>query len=181
MSVDRWHSEDASTEDNANKQPVHVFHGFTAGGERQYEIHWRRARQGSMKECLARFHGSEQAKRLRDATKTAKRPGGVAVGKRLLKKFLCPCVRVRGASECDDYLTTAATINLPKWNKARKSLHREAEIKGVVCPCRMHTQARAGQPELLNRYNLNLTPLQRAHPPRHRHRSRSRHARSHTS
>ena len=81
----------------------------------------------------------------------------MTVGKRLLKKFLCPCVRVRGASEYDNYLTTAATINLPKWNKARKSWLREADTKGVVCQCRMHTQARAGQPELLDRYDLTLT------------------------
>jgi hypothetical protein len=105
-----------------------------------------------MKECLARFHESEQATKLREATKTPKRPGGVVVGKGLLKKFLCACVRVRGASECDDYLATAATINLPKWNKARKSWHREAETKGVVCNCRMHTQARTQQPELLDTY-----------------------------
>jgi hypothetical protein len=110
-----------------------------------------------MQECLARFHGSEQAKRLRDATKTATRPDGVAVGNRLLRKCRCPCVRVRGASECDDYLTTAATINLPKWNKARKTWLRDAATKGVVCQCRMHTQARAGQPALLDRYNLTLT------------------------
>ena len=37
-----WHSEDASTEDNANKQTIHVFHGFDERGDRRYEIHWRR-------------------------------------------------------------------------------------------------------------------------------------------
>eukprot|EP00966_Prymnesium_polylepis_P003671 84101-Prymnesium_polylepis.2 len=43
-----WHTEDGSTEDNVNKQPIHVFHGFDEQGNRQYEIHWRRARVGSM-------------------------------------------------------------------------------------------------------------------------------------
>ena len=55
-----WHTEEASTEDNQNKQPIRVFHGFNTAGERQYEIHWRRARIGSMKECLERFQKSDQ-------------------------------------------------------------------------------------------------------------------------
>merc|ERR1712185_643792 len=93
-----WHSEEASTEDNANKQPIHVFHGFDELGERQYEIHWRRARVGSMKECLERFHASEQAKKLREATSRPNLPDGVKVGRSLLKRFRCPCVRVRDAS-----------------------------------------------------------------------------------
>ena len=147
-----WHTEEASTEDNANKQPIHVFHGFNDLGERQYEIHWRRARIGSMKECLERFHNSEQAKALREQTRTAKRPQGVVVGKSLLKKFRCPCVRVRDTSECDDHITTAAAVNLPKWNRARQSWHREAKEKGVVCPCRMHQLEREGKSELLDSY-----------------------------
>ena len=147
-----WHSEEASTEDNANKQPIHVFHGFDELGERQYEIHWRRARIGSMKECLERFHKSEQAKTLAEQTKTAKRPNGVVVGVKLLKKFRCSCVRVRDASECDDHVTTAAAVNLPKWNRARQNWHREAKEKGVACSCRMHRLAREGDSTLLNSY-----------------------------
>ena len=147
-----WHSEDASTEDNANKQPIHVFHGFNDLGERQYEIHWRRARIGTMQECLERFHKSDQAKALREQTKTTNRPQGVVLGKSLLKKFRCPCVRVRDASECDDHITTAAAVNLPKWNRARQSWHREAKEKGTVCSCRMHQLEREGKPELLNSY-----------------------------
>jgi hypothetical protein len=30
-----WHTEDASTEDNQNKQPIRVFHGFNEAGERR--------------------------------------------------------------------------------------------------------------------------------------------------
>ena len=147
-----WHSEDASTEDNANKQPIHVFHGFNSAGDRQYELHWRRARIGSMKECLVRFHASEQASKLREQTKRPKLPNGVSVGKTMLKKYRCQCVRVRGASECDDHLTTAVTVNLPRWHKARLSWHRDAKEKGVVCQCRMHVLERAGKPELLEAY-----------------------------
>lgn len=147
-----WHSEDASTEDNVHKQPINVFHGFNDAGERQYETHWRRARIGNMRECLARFHASEQASKLREQTKRLKLPNGVTVGKTMLKKYQCSCVRVRGASECDDHLTTAAAVNLPKWHKARLSWHRDAKVKGVVCNCRMHVQARAGKPELLDSY-----------------------------
>ena len=47
-----WHTEEASTEDNANKEAIHIFHGFDNAGKRQYEIHYRRARVGSMKECV---------------------------------------------------------------------------------------------------------------------------------
>ena len=149
-----WHSEEGSTVDNANKQSIHIFHGFNAAGEKQYQIHERRARNGSMKECLQRFHKSDHATRLREATKTAKRAAGVLVGKGLLLKFRCPCIKVRGASECDDYATTAAAVNLPRWNRARDTWHREARSKGLhlTCPCRMHTQERAGNPILLDTY-----------------------------
>eukprot|EP00966_Prymnesium_polylepis_P278349 6431379-Prymnesium_polylepis.1 len=67
----------------------------------------------------------------------------------MLKKFRCPCVKVRDASECDDHLTTAAAVNLPKWNRARLAWHREAKEKGIVCSCRMHQLERDGKPELL--------------------------------
>jgi hypothetical protein len=93
-----------------------------------------------------------QAKKLRELTKTATRPDGIAVGKSMLRRFRCACVKVRDASECDDHLTTAATVNLPKWNRARQAWHREAAEKGVVCSCRMHTLAREGKPELLESY-----------------------------
>eukprot|EP00966_Prymnesium_polylepis_P320240 7376617-Prymnesium_polylepis.1 len=99
-----------------------------------------------MKECLERFHRSEEAAKLREQKPKLK------VGKDLLRKFRCPCVKVRDASECDDHLTTAAEVNLPKWNRARLSWHREAQEKGIICNCRMHQQARDGKPGLLNSY-----------------------------
>ena len=103
---------------------------------------------------LTRFQASEQAAKLREQTKTSKRPEGIVVGTKLLKKFRCPCVRIRGASECDDHLTTAVAVNLPKWNRARQSWYREAATKGAdaTCPCRMHTLVRQGKPELLDSY-----------------------------
>ena len=50
-------------------------------------MHWRRAQLGSDKEALRRFHGSEFAARLREGTKTEKRPEGVSVSLKLLTKF----------------------------------------------------------------------------------------------
>ena len=85
-------------------------------------------------------------------TKTAKRPDGIAVGKTMLKKFRCPCVRVRDASECDDHLTTAVAVNMPKWNRARQAWHRETKEKGITCSCRMHQLEREGKPDLLESY-----------------------------
>ena len=99
-----------------------------------------------MKECLERFHKSTEAAQIREVYPK------LQVGKSMLRKYRCPCVRVRDASECDDHLTTAATVNLPKWNRARLSWHREAKEKGVTCSCRMHTLEREGKPELLNSY-----------------------------
>ena len=34
-----WHTEEASTEDNVNKQPVHVFHGFDDKARYSYILH----------------------------------------------------------------------------------------------------------------------------------------------
>ena len=82
-------------------------------------MHWRRAQHGSNKDALRRFRGSEFETRLREATKTEKRPAGVYVGLKLLVKYKCKCIRKRSASECDCKICTLVEVMLKRWHAAR--------------------------------------------------------------
>ena len=110
-----------------------------------------------MKECLARFHKSTQAAKLRELYPK------LQVGKEMLRKNRCPCVKVRDASECDDHLTTAATVNLPKWNRARHAWHLEAKEKGFfsseIAP--MTLKGRKGEEEFATDEHPRLTPIEK--------------------
>jgi hypothetical protein len=49
-------------------------------------MHWRRAQHGSDKDALRAFKGSEFEAKLREATKTEKRPDGVGGSLALLRR-----------------------------------------------------------------------------------------------
>jgi len=194
-----WHSDEGSTEDNQNKEPIRVYPsgdrrsrlgaarraaarvsapvsapvtesgggaggagseaaggavaggaaagsevagGAVAGGDsargeeetRSYCIHWRRAQNGSNKDALTAFRESPQARMLAEATKTAKRPGGVAVGIKLLVKARCRCIKPRRSAECDCKICSAVHHNLPIFNKSRQVWRQRAELAGE-CAC----------------------------------------------
>lgn len=85
----------------------------------------------SIKESLVAFRQSPHAKLLAEATKTAKRPNGVAVGVKLLTKGRCPCVKPRHASECDCKICSLVHHNLPIFNKSRQVWWKRAP----TCAC----------------------------------------------
>ena len=127
-----WHEAEASTEDNQNKQSVGVYLGRDTDGKELYEIHFRRAQIGTDGQCLDRFHASDHARRVREATATRKRPGGVVVGLKMLVKHRCKCVQHRKFTECDDTITTLLEINLRRWHRARRGWRDPAN------PCTCH-------------------------------------------
>jgi hypothetical protein len=83
-------------------------------------IHWRRAQLVPIKDSLLVFRSSPHAKLLAEATKTAKRPNGVAVGVNLLRKARCACVRPRRTAECDCKICSLVHHNLPIFNRSRQ-------------------------------------------------------------
>ena len=74
-----------SSEDNVHKTSYAVYCG-ECDGEEQYDMHWRRAQHGSDKDALRAFKGSEFEAKLREATKTEKRPNGVGGSLTLLRR-----------------------------------------------------------------------------------------------
>ena len=152
-----WHSDAASTEDNQNKEPVTIYDGFDQNGNAQYAIHWRRAPTGGWKQIMRAWLASPQCAQLQKETVTPKRPRGITAGKKLLKKFRCPCIKSRGASECDDTITTFVTVNLPLWHRARAGYHQPSMGD---CNCHICSDA-----ELRERYrgmSSSLWSLQEA-------------------
>jgi hypothetical protein len=115
-----WHDEELSTEDNFHKVSYAIYSGVS-GGDEQYDIHWRRAQEGNDKDSLRRFKASHFAHELREATKTVKRPEGVACSLKLLRQYKCKCIQKRSASECDCKICTLADTMLARWNQARHS------------------------------------------------------------
>ena len=84
---DWWHTEDGSCEDNQNKEEACICLGTdSVTGEKACDAHFRRSDHGTLKESLSKFQASEHAVKLKEATKTAKRPDGVKVGVKLLRK-----------------------------------------------------------------------------------------------
>jgi hypothetical protein len=100
---------------------------------RAYDIHWRRAQLVSIKASLIAFHSSPHAKLLAEATKTAKRPNGVVVGVKLLKKGRCPCVKPRRTSECDCKICSLVHHNLPIFNKSRQIWWKRSTCECGTC------------------------------------------------
>ena len=82
-------------------------------------MHHRRAQHGSDKDSLQRFKGSEYEAKLRAATTTEKRPGGVGGSLKLLRQYKCVCIKKRSASECDCKICTLVDVLLRRWHGAR--------------------------------------------------------------
>ena len=139
-----WHEPEASTEDNQNKDAIAVYLGQNEAGQEMYDIHFRRAQIGTNGDALKRFQASEHAKRVREATKTAKRPEGIVVGVKMLTKWRCKCVMRRSETECDDTITTLLEINLRRWHRARKGWHLAARPDGSPCTCHIHSDPELG-------------------------------------
>jgi len=90
--------------DNSNKEQIRVYEGHGCDqetGRRGYELHWRRVQEGSDKDMLDLWRMSEKAAEFRRLTATPKRPDGVLVGRKMLIKWRCACIKNRKASQCD--------------------------------------------------------------------------------
>ena len=91
-----WHTE--CDVDNSNKEQIRIYEGHGCDqltGKREYELHWRRVQEGSDKNMLARWHKSELAAEFKKLTATPKRPEGVLVGRKMLIKWRCACIKKR--------------------------------------------------------------------------------------
>lgn len=134
------HSELASDPDNQNKSKVCVYVGLDSKGNKLYDLHERRVRNGNLNHLLCVFQKSEMGARFREATKTPQRPRGAVMGRRQFAKALCPCIKKRKSSQCDCQLCTYVTDNLVRWNKARQGWHtgRRERIGGTRCKCHIH-------------------------------------------
>lgn len=71
------------------------------------------------KDALRVFKNSEYAAKLREATKTEKRPDGVECSMWLLTKHKCACIKKRKSSECDCKICTLADVLLRRWHSCR--------------------------------------------------------------
>ena len=89
------------------------------GVTEKYTKHWRRAQLGTDKDCLAAFNASEYAVQLREATKTAKLPNGLAGNLQDLRRAKCECIRKRGTAECDCKLCSIFEKNLKTYHSRR--------------------------------------------------------------
>lgn len=140
-----FHSELSSDPDNQNKQKVRIDMGKDPNtGQQLYDLHERRAQRGTLRSLFAVFRASQFAARLRERTRTPRRPNGVKVGWRQFIENKCPCVQERKASECDCQDCTYIIENLSRWHKARRGWHRALVEKagGRPCSCRLHGTAR---------------------------------------
>lgn len=145
MEVDEFfHSSEkggGSDPDNQNKQKVRVDLGIDPeSGKRLYDLHERRAQRGSLRSLYLVFRASQFATRLRERTKTPRRPHGVSVGWRQFIQSKCACIQERKPSECDCQDCTYIIENLRKWHKARRGWHHSllASAGGAPCSCNLH-------------------------------------------
>ena len=129
-----WHSELASDPDNQNKEKVGIYLGLDEKGNRLYDLHERRVRNGNLEHLLAVFHGSPYGERFRKETATPKRPNGAVLRRKDLTDARCPCIKKRKASQCDCQLCTYVEDNLRRWHKARSGWHRAK----LPCTCHIH-------------------------------------------
>lgn len=156
-----WHEDETSTEDNQNKEPVVIYLGKGADGRETYDVHWRRAQIGTNRDCHKRFLANDEfTKRVREATRTAKRPEGVQVGIKMLLKWRCKCVKRREETECDDTITTLLEVNLRRWHRARHGWHKAARPDGSPCPCHIHSNPHLAP--LYSSMSRSIPDLQRA-------------------
>eukprot|EP00966_Prymnesium_polylepis_P137943 3187496-Prymnesium_polylepis.1 len=95
-----------------------------------YELHWRRAQEGTMKEILAAWKKSPEAVEVRDATQ-----GNFQVGVNVLRKYRCRCIKIRGASECDCRKYSKVEVNLKRWNQRRTQWRSHYESIHGPCLC----------------------------------------------
>ena len=74
------------------------------------------------------------------ASKTAKRPEGVVIGRRQLAEARCACIKERKATQCDCEQCTQITLSLERFNKARPGWHNAyaATNGGKGCTCPLH-------------------------------------------
>lgn len=135
------HSDAASTEDNQNKEPITVYDGFDDNGNRCYCIHWRRALNCGWRQLTRLWWASPQCAEFKRLQQAEGRRHIVEGGRKLLKKFCCPCIKKRGPSECDDTITTFVTVNLPLWHRARAGYH-QASMGDCTCHICSDTELR---------------------------------------
>lgn len=106
-------------------------------------------RKGNLQLLLGIFRKSEYGARFREATKTAKRPNGVHLGRRQFAEVRCPCIQKRKASQCDCQLCTYVTDNLRRWHLARPGWHnaKRQRVGGKPCSCHIHRDVPAPEEE----------------------------------
>ena len=73
-----------------------------------YELHWRRAQEGTLKEVHERWKKSPQAAAL---LKEMVAKNKVLPGIKALRKYRCRCIKHRDASECDCKKCSAVDVN----------------------------------------------------------------------
>ena len=122
--MDDWFHGDhheASAPDNSHKEQIRVYrHGIDPQtGRRGYELHWRRAQEGNDKELLAAWCASDAAKKFKAATATPKRADGVLVGRKLLAKWRCLCVKLRAATFADCKICSFVEEACKLWHSKR--------------------------------------------------------------
>ena len=141
--MDDWFHGDhheASSPDNSHKEQIRVYRGHGMDpqtGRRGFELHWRRAQEGKDKELLAKWHASEAGAKFKAATATARRPGGVLVGRKLLVKWRCLCVKLRAATFADCKICSFVEESLKLWHSKRFGW-RAAK---PPCTCKICTNA----------------------------------------
>jgi hypothetical protein len=115
-----WHSDEASTEDNAHKRPVRIYHEpDPVTGELKYELHYPREQNDSDNAMLALWRDSVACEAMKRATVTKKRPQGCVGGKRQLFGFRCRCVGHRRHGKCDCTICTLVILNTPLFHRRR--------------------------------------------------------------
>lgn len=136
------------------------------------ELHNLEAERGGESETsesarLLELEVRQAAELLKLLKKAPKRPKIFLGGKKLLKKFRCPCIKRRGASECDDTITTFVTINLPLWHRARAGYNQPSmgECTCHVCSDSQLRERYRGMSSSLWALQEALLPCGRKHFP----------------
>ena len=128
-----WHA--VCPPDNQNKEKIRVYEGHGCDqltGRRGYELHQRLVQEGSDKELLKQWRASPEAAEFRRLTATRKRPNGIEVGRKMLVKYRCVCIKKRSASQCDCKICSHVEENLRRWHSVRGSWRRSAPE--CTCP-----------------------------------------------
>ena len=106
-----------------------------------YELHWRRAQEGTLKEVHERWKKSPQAAAL---LKEMVAKNKVLPGIKALRKYRCRCIKHRDASECDCKKCSAVDVNRARWHARRFAWRKQYEDVHGACACAICSDAVLG-------------------------------------